>query len=63
MPNPFDGQTRAYRWKTDREGTIVGRTPEDRYNHGIKAVIYYLVDKYGYASTPRSDLFTVKRFR
>lgn len=63
MPNPFDGQTRAYRWKTDREGAIVGQTPEDRYNHGIKAVIYYLVDKYGYASTPRADLFTVKRFR
>ena len=62
MPNPFDGQTRAYRWKTDREGTIVGQTPEDRYNHGIKAVIYYLVDKYGYASTTRPDIFTVKRF-
>lgn len=61
-PNPFDGQTRAYRWKTDREGNIVGPVPEDRYNHGIKAVIYYLVDKYGYTSTPRSSTFRVKRF-
>ncbi len=61
-PNPFDGQTRPYRWKTDREGNIVGRVPEDRYNHGIKAVIYHLVDKYGYASKPRSSIFPVRRF-
>lgn len=61
-PNPFDGQTRPYRWKTDREGNIVGRTPEDRYNHGVKAVIYHLVDKYGYASRPRASTFRVKRF-
>ena len=25
--NPFDGQTRAYRWKTDRDGNIVVNTP------------------------------------
>ena len=61
-PNPFDGQTRPYRWKTDREGNIVGRVPEDRYNHAVKAVIYHLVDKYGYASRPRADTFRVKRF-
>ncbi len=61
-PNPFDGQTRPYRWKTDREGNMVGRVPEDRYNHAIKAVIYHLVDKYGYASRPRADKFLVKRF-
>lgn len=61
-PNPFDGQTRAYRWRTDREGNIVGRVPEDRYNHAVKAVIYHLVDKYGYASRPRADTFRVRRF-
>ena len=61
-PNPFDGQTRAYRWKTDREGNIVGRVPEDRYNHAIKAVIYHLVDRYGYASRPRAERFRVRRF-
>ncbi len=61
-PNPFDGQTRPYRWKTDREGNVVGRVPEDRYNHAVKAVIYHLVDKYGYASRPRADTFRVKRF-
>ena len=61
-PNPFDGQTRPYRWKTDREGNVVGRVPEDRHNHAIKAVIYHLVDKYGYASRPRATSFRVKRF-
>ena len=61
-PNPFDGQTRPYRWKTDREGNVVGRVPEDRYNHAIKAIIYHLVDKYGYASRPRASTFKVKRF-
>ena len=61
-PNPFDGQTRAYRWKTDREGNVVGRVPEDRYNHAVKAVIYHLVDRYGYASRPRAEKFLVKRF-
>ena len=61
-PNPFDGQTRPYRWKTDREGNVVGRVPEDRYNHAIKAVIYHLVDKYGYSSRPRANTFRVKRF-
>ena len=61
-PNPFDGQTRPYRWRTDREGNIVGRVPEDRYNHAVKAVIYHLVDKYGYASRPRAEKFLVKRF-
>ena len=40
----------------------MGRVPEDRYNHAIKAVIYHLVDKYGYASRPRANTFRVKRF-
>ena len=35
VPNPFNNQTQAYRWKQDREGNIVGNTPEDKYNHGI----------------------------
>lgn len=48
-PNPFDGQTRVYAWKTDRDGNIVGQTPEDKNNHGIKAIIYGLIDRYGYA--------------
>jgi hypothetical protein len=49
VPNPFTGQSQSYRWKMDREGNIVGNTPEDRYNHGIKALIYGLVYHFGYS--------------
>lgn len=50
-PDPFDGETRVYSWKTDREGNIVGETPDDRYNDGIKALIYWLVDQMGYVTS------------
>ena len=49
-PNPHDGQTKAYSWRTDREGNIVGNTPEDRYNHAVKALSYGLVQHFGYVS-------------
>jgi hypothetical protein len=61
-PNPFDGQTRAYRWKTDRDGNIVGNMPEDKNNHGIKALIYGIVDNYGYAYVQGRDSIRVKRW-
>ena len=61
-PNPFDGQTRAYRWKMDREGTIVGETPEDRYNHGVKAVIYGLINRYGYGYITENSTIKVNRW-
>lgn len=63
VPSPFDGQTRAYRWKTDREGNIVGETPDDRYNHGIKATIYGIVDRYGYGYVRSREKIKVKRWR
>ena len=61
-PNPFDGQTRAYRWKMDRDGTIVGETPEDRYNHGVKAVIYGLINRYGYGYIAEGKTIKVRRW-
>ena len=61
-PSPFDGQTRAYRWKTDRDGNIVGQTPEDKNNHGIKALIYGIVDNYGYGYVKGHDAISVKRW-
>jgi len=61
-PNPFDGQTKAYRWKTDREGNIVGDVPEDKYNHGIKAVIYGLIDRFGYGYMDHHDRIPVRRW-
>ena len=61
-PNPFDGQTKAYRWKTDREGNIVGEIPEDKYNHGIKSVIYGLIDRFGYGYIEGRERIRVKRW-
>ena len=61
--SPFDGQTRTYSWKTDREGNIVGQTPEDKNNHGIKALIYGLVDRYGYSYIEDRDRIKVKRWK
>ena len=61
-PNPFDGQTKAYRWKTDREGNIVGDIPEDKYNHGIKALIYGLIDRFGYGYVEGRSRIRVKRW-
>ena len=61
-PSPFDGQTRPYSWKTDREGNIVGTAPEDKNNHGIKALIYGIVDNYGYGYVTGRDRIPVKRW-
>jgi len=61
VPNPHDGQTRAYRWKTDRDGNTVGDQPEDKYNHAIKAVIYGLVSRYGYGVLNNKDFIKVRR--
>ncbi len=61
-PNPFDGQTKAYRWKTDREGNIVGEVPEDKYNHSVKALIYGLIDRFGYGFVQNQSTIRVKRW-
>ena len=61
-PSPFDGQTRAYRWKTDRDGNIVGQTPEDKNNHGIKALVYGIEDNYGYGYVKGHGAISVKRW-
>ena len=61
-PNPFDGQTKAYRWKTDRDGSIVGDVPEDKNNHGIKAMIYGLIDRFGYGYVQDREHIRVKRW-
>ena len=47
-PNPDDGQLRAYQWKTDRDGNIVGEEPDDKNNHALKALIYWMVSEFGY---------------
>jgi len=62
VPSPFDGQTRAYRWKTDREGNIVGDTPDDKNNHAIKAAIYGIVSRFGYGYVSSKEFIKVKRW-
>jgi hypothetical protein len=61
--SPIDGQTRAYRWKTDRDGNIVGEAPDDKNNHAVKAVIYGLIDRYGYGYINNRSFIKVKRWR
>ena len=62
IPSPMDGQTHAYRWRMDRDGNIVGDTPEDKNNHGVKAVVYGLVDKFGYGHIGNKGFIKVKRW-
>ena len=62
VANPFDGQTRAYVWKMDKDGAIVGQTPQDKYNHGIKALIYGLVNQFGYGYVANRNKIMVKHW-
>jgi len=52
-PNPKDGQTRVYKWKMDREGNVVGDVPEDKNCDATKAIIYGLIDLFGYSTAQR----------
>jgi hypothetical protein len=64
-PSPFTGEAAPYKWKEDRTGVVVGKVPDDRNNHGIKALIYGIVDQFGFVKrggnrmgTKRSVYFT-----
>lgn len=48
--SPIDKQVHVYKWDVDREGNTVGKVPRDRWNDGIKAIIYGLVDRFGYVN-------------
>ena len=61
-PNPFDGQTKVYSWKMDREGNVIGDEPDDRWNDGCKAIIYGLVERFGLSSGGESQFFTVSTY-
>jgi hypothetical protein len=62
VPSPMDGQTRAYRWKVDREGNIVGQTPDDKNNHGVKADIYGIVERYGFGYVVDREVIKVRKW-
>lgn len=57
-PHPVTGRTEVYSYDTDRSGAVIG--VEDKNNHGIKAVTYEIVCKYGYAR-PESGTKKVMR--
>jgi hypothetical protein len=57
-PSPIDGQTHVYTWKKDREGNIIGNTPDDKHNHSCKALAYGIIYMFGY--TPRTKRPRVK---
>ncbi|MBA7654690.1 hypothetical protein ES703_62573 [subsurface metagenome] len=54
-PNPFTEEAAPFKWKEDRTGAVVGQQPEDKNNHGIKAVIYGLIDRFGYVTRKRES--------
>jgi hypothetical protein len=57
--SPLDGLTHVYRWKTDKEGNVVGDVPEDKNNDAVKALIYGLVDNYGYSRVTERESILV----
>lgn len=63
VPNPFDGQTRAYRYKMDSEGTVLSDVPEDKNNDACKALAYGLFAEYGPVTVTGMERIRVKRWR
>lgn len=61
-PNPFTEQQAVYRYKVGKEGEVVGEKPEDKNNHAIKALIYGLVDRFGYAKRGERRVLKVRSF-
>lgn len=53
-PDPIDGQTKVYKWRVDSAGNLVGETPDDKHNHGCKALAYGIVDLFGYSPKLKS---------
>lgn len=39
--------TEGYRYRTDTAGEILGETPHDRHNDAVKALSYWLYDRFG----------------
>lgn len=62
-PSPFYEQPRweVYSYKTDRDGNVVPGDPDDKFNDGIKATIYGIVQHFGLVHYGESEHFTMKR--
>lgn len=55
-PPPNIEQGGMYKMKMDKIGTVLSETPDDKHNHGIKALIYLIVSRYGLAPKRRGPL-------
>ena len=53
-PSPLSGREDTYSWRMDRDGRILSKTPEDRYNHSSKALVYWLAAHFGDSSRMRT---------
>ena len=53
QPSPITGRIDAYRWKVDASGAIVGKVPQDRNNHSVKALTYWMIDMFGFVENRR----------
>jgi len=47
--NPITGEKALYQYPV-KDGVVVSEIPEDKNNHAIKAMIYGIVDRFGYAT-------------
>lgn len=61
-PPPNIEQGGMYKMKMDRVGTVLSEKPEDKHNHGIKALIYAIVAKYGLAPKKKGPLVSYPRY-
>ena len=62
-PSPFYDPPRweVYSWKVDKDGNMAGDSPDDRYNDGVKAVTYGIVERFGLVVPEGSEYFVMKR--
>ena len=52
--SPLDGLVHVYQWKMGRDNLPIGKVPDDKNNDGVKALIYGLVDNFGYSGSKRA---------
>ena len=60
--NPFDNQTHVYSKKKDSDGNIINDTPDDRWNDGIKAMIYGITERFGLTYSDASSEFVTQPY-
>lgn len=59
-PHPDTGRSEVYQYETDRNGTVIG--VKDSNNHGIKAVTYGVICKFGYTRPQGQIKNLVRKF-